>query len=193
MGRTLKFNVFRYNPEDPASVPHMDAYYLEETEAMTLFIALNRIREEQDPTLMFDFMCRAGICGSCAMMINGQPDLACHTKTKKLPTEITLMPMPVFKLIGDLSVDTGTWFRGMNEKVQSWVHTDKIFKPNEEEERMDNALADEIYELERCIECGCCVAACGKANMLPDGFMGATAFNRACPVHDGPARREKQR
>ena len=96
---------------------------------MTLFIALNRIREEQDPSLQFDFCCRAGICGSCAMLINGRPDLACHTKTKDLPEEITLLPLPVFKLIGDLSVDTGTWFRDMNEQVQSWIHTDKVFDP----------------------------------------------------------------
>ncbi len=178
MGRTLKFNIFRFNAEDPASVPHMDGFRLEETEAMTLFIALNRLREQQDPNLMFDFMCRAGICGSCAMMINGRPDLACHTKTKDLPAEITLLPMPVFKLIGDLSVDTGTWFRSMNEKVRSWIHTDNRFEPGEEEERMDNALAENIYELDRCIECGCCVAACGKAAMMPDKFMGATAFCR---------------
>ncbi len=177
MGRQLKFNIFRYNPEDSKSVPRMDLFELEETDAMTLFIALNRIREEQDPSLQFDFMCRAGICGSCAMMINGRPDLACHTKTKNLPNEITLMPLPVFKLIGDLSVDTGTWFRAMNEKVQSWVHTDKAFDTGAEEERMDNQLMEEIYELERCVECGCCVAACGKANMRED-FMGAVAFNR---------------
>ncbi len=155
----------------------MESFDLEETEAMTLYIALNRLREEQDPSLQFDFMCRAGICGSCAMMINGRPDLACHTKTKNLPDEINLMPLPVFKLIGDLSVDSGTWFRAMNEKVQSWVHTDKPFDPNAEEEPMDNQLAEEIYELERCVECGCCVAACGKANMRED-FMGAAAFNR---------------
>ena len=155
----------------------MDLFELEETDAMTLFIALNRIREEHDPSLQFDFMCRAGICGSCAMMINGRPDLACHTKTKNLPEEITLMPLPVFKLIGDLSVDTGTWFRAMNEKVQSWIHTDTVFDPKAEEERMDNGLMEEIYELERCVECGCCVAACGKANMRED-FMGAVAFNR---------------
>lgn len=177
MGRQLKFNIFRYNPMDPASVPHMDVFHLEETDAMTLFIALNRIREEQDATLIFDFMCRAGICGSCAMMINGRPDLACHTKTNNLPEEITLMPLPVFKLIGDLSVDSGTWFRAMNERVQSWVHTDKDFDPKAPEAPMTNELAEEIYELERCIECGCCVAACGKANMLPN-FMGAVAFNR---------------
>jgi fumarate reductase iron-sulfur subunit len=177
MGRTLKFNIFRYNPDDPDSVPHQDAFDLEETESMTLFIALNRIREEKDSSLLFDFCCRAGICGACAMMINGRPNLACKTLTRDLPDEITLMPLPVFKLIGDLSVDTGTWFRGMNEKTGSWIHTHKTFDPAREEERMDNALAEEIYELERCVECGCCVAACGTANMRAD-FVGAVALNR---------------
>jgi succinate dehydrogenase/fumarate reductase-like Fe-S protein len=54
----------------------VEAISLDETDAMTLYIALNRIREEQDPTLMFDFVCRAGICGSCAMMINARPEPA---------------------------------------------------------------------------------------------------------------------
>ncbi|MEA4858630.1 2Fe-2S iron-sulfur cluster-binding protein, partial [Solidesulfovibrio sp.] len=72
MGRTLTFNIFRYNPADAASSPHMDRFSLDETERMTLFIALNRIREELDPSLMFDFCCRAGICGACAMVINGR-------------------------------------------------------------------------------------------------------------------------
>lgn len=177
MSRKLTFHIFRYNPLDQKSEPHLEDFFLEETDSMTIFIALNRIREEQDPSLQFDFCCRAGICGSCAMVINGRPDLACHTKTKDLPSEITLLPLPVFKLIGDLSVDTGTWFRAMNEKVQSWIHTDKVLDPQAIEERMDNSLAEEIYELERCVECGCCVAACGTANMRPD-FVGAVALNR---------------
>jgi fumarate reductase iron-sulfur subunit len=177
MGRQLKFEIFRYNPQEPSHPPRMQAFELNETESMTLFIALNRIREEQDPSLQFDFTCRAGICGACAMLINGKPELACHTKTNTLPEKITLMPLPVFKLIGDLSVDTGTWFRAMNERVQSWVHTDKPFNPSAEEERMSNQLAEEIYELDRCIECGCCSAACGKANMEKD-FIGAAALNR---------------
>ena len=111
------------------------------------------------------------------MVINGRPGLACKTLTKEQPDEITLMPLPVFKLVGDLSVDTGTWFRAMNEKVESWVHTDKKMDPTVQEESMDNALAEEIYELERCVECGCCVAACGTANMRED-FVGAVALNR---------------
>ncbi len=177
MGRELTFQIFRYNPEDPDSVPHTDTFIMEERENLTLFIALNQIREEQDPSLQFDFCCRAGICGSCAMVINGRPGLACKTLTKDLPKEITLMPLPVFRLIGDLSVDTGTWFRAMNEKVGSWIHTNKEFEPSAREERMDNALAEEIYELERCVECGCCVASCGTANMRED-FVGAVAMNR---------------
>jgi len=177
MGRNLTFNIFRYNPQVPDLEPRMDRFEIEETETMSLFIALTKIREEHDPSLQFDFCCRAGVCGSCAIMINGRPGLACKTLTRNLPDEITLLPLPVFKLIGDLSVDTGTWFRIMNERVESWTHTDKTLNPGVEEDRMDNALANEIYELERCIECGCCVASCGTANMRND-FLGAAALNR---------------
>ena len=177
MGRQLKFNIFRFNPQNPESVPHMESFSLDETDSMTLFIALNRIREELDGSLQFDFCCRAGICGSCAMVINGRPGLACHTKTKDLDPEITLTPLPVFKLVGDLSVDTGTWFRSMYNKVESWIHTDKEFDPSAIEDPMENDIAESIYELDRCIECGCCVAACGTAR-LRDDFMGATALNR---------------
>jgi fumarate reductase iron-sulfur subunit len=177
MGRTLKFSIFRYNPQDKSSVPHMDTFMLPELENMTLFIALNRIREEQDPSLQFDFCCRAAICGACGMMVNGKPVLACKTRTKDLPEDVTLLPLPVFRLVGDLSVDTGSWFREMYAKVESWIHTDKEFDPNALEERMDNSLAEEIYELERCIECGCCVAGCGTARMRED-FLGAVALNR---------------
>jgi len=155
----------------------MQTFTLEETQNMTLFIALNRLREEQDPSLIFDFCCRAGICGACAMVINGRPGLACQTKIKDQPSHITLHPLPVYKLIGDLSVDTGVWFRDMYTKTESWVHTKQVFDPTKEEERMDNAVAEDIYELERCIECGCCVAACGTAR-LRDDFLGAAALNR---------------
>ena len=177
MGRTLKFEIFRYNPEESASQPRMQTFTLDETENMTLFIALNRLREEQDPGLIFDFCCRAGICGSCGMVVNGRPRLACQTKTKDLPETITLLPLPVFKLIGDLSVDTGVWFREMYQATESWIHTTKEFDHTKEEERMDNAVAEQIYELERCVECGCCIAACGTAR-LRDDFMGAAALNR---------------
>ena len=63
--RKLKISILRYNPQEPGSAPRMQTYELEEADGMTLFIALNEIREKQDPSLQFDFVCRAGICGSC--------------------------------------------------------------------------------------------------------------------------------
>ncbi len=185
MGRQLRFNIFRYNPETPEVEPHMQEFALEETRSMTLFLALNQLREEQDPSLQFDFCCRAAICGACGMVVNGKPTLACKTQTSSLPTTITLLPLPVFKLVGDLSVDTGTWFRKMAEKTGSWIHTDTEFDPTVEEERMENDLAEKIYELDRCIECGCCVAACGTARMRED-FMGATALLRVTRFMEDP-------
>jgi fumarate reductase iron-sulfur subunit len=176
--RTLTFNILRYNPQEPDAKPRMQAYELEEALGMTLFIALTEIREKQDPSLQFDFVCRAGICGSCAMVINGRPTLACRTLTKNLPAEITLAPLPFFELIGDLSVNTGKWMRGMSERLAGWLHM-KNADPDltRIEERMDPDLADRIYELDRCVECGCCVAACGTARMRRD-FVGAAGLNR---------------
>ena len=177
MGRNLTFEIFRYNPLDPLSQPHMQTFQLEEHNSMTLFIALNLIREKQDASLQFDFCCRAGICGSCGMVINGRPGLACHTQTSDLPSHITLHPLPVFKLLGDLSVDTGTWFRNVGTKIESWIHTTKEFDPTAQEDRMSNELATQIFELDRCIECGCCVAGCGTLRMRED-FVGAVGLNK---------------
>ena len=155
----------------------MQTYELEEADGMTLFIALNEIREKQDPSLQFDFVCRAGICGSCAMVINGRPTLACRTLTKNLGPDITLAPLPFFELIGDLSVDTGKWMRGMSERLRRLAAHEgsEIRTCARIEERMDPDLADRIYELDRCIECGCCVAACGTARMRED-FVGAVGL-----------------
>ena len=175
--RTLSFSIFRYNPATPEIKPRMQDFQLDETPNMTVFIALNRLREEQDPSLMFDFVCRAAICGSCAMLINGRPQLACKTLIAELPENIILMPLPVFKLVGDLSVDTGTWFRQMCDTTEAWIHTDAKFNPKAMEDRMDNPTALEIYEAERCIECGCCIASCATANFRED-FLGAAGLNR---------------
>ena len=176
--RLLRLQILRFNPQEADSKPTMECFELEEAEGMTLFIALNEIREQQDPSLHFDFVCRAGICGSCGMMINGKPGLACRTLTKDLPEDITLAPLPVFKLIADLSVDTGSWMRDMSERLETWVHeSSEQHDLNDFEDKMEPALAQEIYELERCIECGCCIAACGTAHMRPD-FVGALGLNK---------------
>ena len=175
--RRLSFEIFRFNPEDPESEPHIDTFEIDERPYMTLYMALSEIRETQDGGLQFDFACRSAICGSCGMLVNGRPALGCRTLTADLPETIRLHPLPAFKLIGDLSVDTGTWFREMAERTEAWIHEQQAFDPAADEERMSDDIAAAIYEGDRCIECGCCVASCGVANVSPD-FLAGAGLNR---------------
>ena len=178
-GRILKITVLRYNPQLEWDRPHMQTFEIEEAPGMTLFIALNEIRKHQDNSLKFDFVCRAGICGSCSMLINGRPGLACRALTSKMDEEIALAPMPVFELIGDLSINTGKWMSGMNDRLETWIHEESEKEANVDilEEKMDPDLTDEIYELDRCIECGCCVAGCGTI-LMRENFVGAVGMNK---------------
>jgi len=187
--RTLKISILRYNPQVPEDKPKVETYELEEADGMTLFIALNDIREKYDESLKFDFVCRAGICGSCSMLVNGTPTLACRTLTSKLDEDISLAPLPMFELIGDLSIYTGKWMRGLNERLETWIHEKEEEQTkvdaNRLEERMDPDLADDIYELDRCVECGCCVAGCGTMLMKND-FVGAVGLNKVARYHLDP-------
>jgi fumarate reductase iron-sulfur subunit len=175
--RQLALEILRCNPADPDSEPHWQRFSLADAPGMTLFIALTQLREEVDPSLQFDFVCRAGICGSCGMLINGRPGLACRTLTRDLPERVRLAPLPGFELIGDLSVNTGKWMRGISERLRTWVHEREAVDPAQLEARMEPEQAEAIYELERCIECGCCIAACGTAQMHED-FVGAVGLNK---------------
>lgn len=176
--RILTIRVLKFDPQSAVSKPHFKEYKIQEAHSMTVFIVLSMIREKFDPDLSFDFVCRAGICGSCGMMINGRPCLACKTLTQDFKDGvITLMPLPAFKLIKDLSVNTGDWFAGMTKRVESWIHTNEQIDISKLEERIDPDVADEVFELDRCIECGCCVASCATKLMRED-FVGPAGMNR---------------
>lgn len=187
MSRQLTIKILRYNPQDKNKRPEFVDYIIQEEDSMTIFIVLTQIRETMEASLSFDFVCRAGICGSCSMMINGRPRLACRTLTKDLPEEIIILPMPTFDLIKDLSVNTGVWMDGMSKRVESWIHTSKITDISKIEERVEPLVAEEVFELDRCIECGCCVAACGT-KLIREDFVGAVGLNRIarfeCDPHD---------
>lgn len=186
MSRKITIKALKYNPLSKISKPHFASYELEETSGMTLFVALTQIREKFDPDLSFDFVCRAGICGSCGMLVNGKPKLACRTLTKDYESGvIELMPLPVFSLIKDLSVNTGKWMANMDKRVESWIHTTKQTDISKLEEKVDPELAQKTFELDRCVECGLCVGACGTAIMRSD-FLGAVGLNRIARFHQDP-------
>jgi len=124
--REITISVLKYNPNDETSKPEFVDYILNETPGMTLYIALIKIRASIDHDLAFDFVCRAGICGSCGMVVNGKPRLACKVLTNEFSNgKIELLPMPAFKLLRDLSVDTGAWMHKMSHRIENWIVSEK--------------------------------------------------------------------
>ncbi len=178
MSREITITALKYNPSDPHSKPTFVDYKLQEDPGMTLYIALTKIKATVDHDLSSDFVCRAGICGACGMVVNGKPRLACKTLTTEFKDgKIELLPLPTFRLIKDLSVDTGTWMKSMSMRVNSWIVTKEKTDISKIEKRVEPEVAEEVFELDRCIECGLCVASCSTAIMRND-FIGAAGLNR---------------
>jgi fumarate reductase iron-sulfur subunit len=94
--------------------------------------------------------------------------------------------MPAFELIKDLSIKTGKWMDAMSKRVESWIVDNGEEKDiTKLEERVDPDVADETFELDRCIECGICVASCGTKLMRPD-FVGPVGLNRVARFEVDP-------
>jgi len=186
MGREITIKVLKYNPSNKLSKPEFVEYKIEETPSMTLYIALTKIKASIDHDLSSDFVCRAGICGACGMVINGKPRLACKTLTSEFKDgKIELLPLPTFKLIKDLSVDTGSWMKNMSIRVNSWIVSKEKTDITKIEKPIEPQIAQDVFELDRCIECGLCVASCSTAIMRPD-FVGAVGLNRVARFQIDP-------
>lgn len=155
---------------------YFQEYEVEEISGMSVLELLGRIRA-MNPTIYYDAVCRSSVCGSCAIMINGKPMLACKTQTSSLPEKIKLEPLVGFPTVGDLAVNKAKFFSELNrEKVKGWIHPKNGFNP-EKESLMDDSTAEKIYKADRCIECGICVSGCLSAQVNGD-FIGAAGLNK---------------
>lgn len=116
------------------------------------------IRNEQDPTLSFRYSCREAVCGSCGMIINGQPELACRTMVDSLGSAvITLEPLPNLEIQKDLVVDMEPFWKALGE-IHPYVMGDG--QPPEKEYRIEEKETAKIERYTNCILCACCYAAC---------------------------------
>jgi len=164
----IELRIFRYNPLSGRG--DHDTFELECSEGMTFLSALQRIKEDQDPTLSFRQFCRAGICGTCAVLIDGFPRLAC--KEQVLPYALlrgraTVEPLRGFPLIRDLVVDHGILTERMR-KFRMWI----------ENPTGSVKIAPELNrDLERaadCILCNACQSYCPQ--VLEEDYAGPLFF-----------------
>ncbi len=176
MPRTVKFQIYRYDPDKDAK-PYMQdlTVELQDTDKM-LLDALQRIKADVDDSLALRRSCREGVCGSDAMNINGKNGLACTTNLNELAEPIVLRPLPGLPVIRDLIVDMTNFFKQ--------YHSIKPFLINEtiapEKERLQSPEErEELDGLYECILCACCSTSCPSFWWNPDKFVGPAGLLQA--------------
>jgi succinate dehydrogenase / fumarate reductase iron-sulfur subunit len=170
--KSYTFKVQRFDPEKDDQ-PRYQEYALDAPEGMTVLEALLRIQAEQDGSLAFRYACRGAVCGSCAMVIDGQVDLACRTQVRGLGAEtITVEPLPHLPVLKDLVVDMEPFFEKI-ETVQPWLQPSG---PDPERERLvDPVQWAEAEPYTNCILCASCHGVCPAAERDP-AYLGPAAL-----------------
>jgi succinate dehydrogenase / fumarate reductase iron-sulfur subunit len=154
--KTYRFRIKRFDP-DRDSTPRWEEFSVELEPFERLLDGLIRIKDHRDGSLTFRRSCAHGICGSCAMKINGNNRLACQTLVKEMPETIEFEPLPSFSVIKDLVVDMEPFF-GMIEKVLPHLVNEE---PPPERERLQSPEDQhKILQSITCILCGCCTSSC---------------------------------
>lgn len=159
--RQINYHVTRFNPESDRA-PYIKTYALAVREGMTVLDGLHYIKENLDPTLVWRYSCRMGVCGSCGMLINGRPTLACNTQILHVASaDLTLAPLPNFDIIRDLVPDLMTMFEKHRALEPHIVRADESELDDPAGEFYQTPEQLETYlQFTYCIKCGCCMSAC---------------------------------
>ncbi len=148
-------------------------------ESQTVLDAVTYIQRHLDPTLSYRFACRVGMCGSCAMTVNGRPRWTCRTHVDKVAADgrLRIGPLENLPIVKDLVAD-------MREFFDKWAKARGQFKPTATRDdefaavRPDSARRREADAAIECIGCGVCYSACDVVKWNPD-YLGPAALNRA--------------
>ncbi len=204
-----KIKVYRFNHE--MEFPHYDTFEVEPHPGMTVLGALFQIQEKYDDSLAFRYSCRGAVCGTCAMLINKVPRLACRSQVEdllkdKVPETVTdenismagediswnpeeevlVEPLPHLPVIRDLVVDMELFF-------QYYRLVEPIFRPAgpdpEKERLMDPGAVKELGVYTNCILCGACHAACPVVGENPE-YLGPAALAKLYRFYIDPREAE---
>ncbi len=180
---TRKVNVYRWDPEsvdangEPKN-PRVDTYEVDmDTCGPMVLDALIKIKNEVDSSLTFRRSCREGICGSCAMNIDGTNTLACTKGCDDVKGDINIYPLPHMPVVKDLVPDL-TNFYAQYESVEPWLKTDSQAPASSErlQSPEDRDKLDGLYE---CILCACCSTSCPSYWWNSDKYLGPAVLLQA--------------
>ena len=164
------FKIYRNNN----NIVKLDKFTIENNKCGPMVLdALIYIKDNIDKTLTFRRSCREGICGSCAMNINGKNTLACLTPIEK---NMSVYPLPHMPIIRDLVSDMKNFYKQYAE-IKPWLHTSKKDKTIEHIQTIeDRRKLDGMYE---CILCACCSTSCPSYWWNSDEYLGPAVLMQA--------------
>jgi fumarate reductase iron-sulfur subunit len=187
--RDLEVRIWRGRAEG-----HYETYRVPKRESQTVLDVVTHVQRHIDPTLSYRFACRVGMCGSCAMMVNGAPRWTCRTHVDKVTSgdTLTLAPLKNLPVIKDLAADLTTFF-------EKWQAAKGTFAPTATRQdplpkiEPDAAERQAVNAAIECINCAVCYSACDTVAWQPE-YLGPAALNRAWTlandIRDG-AQRER--
>ena len=177
-GNNVKqFIIYRYNP-DTGDNPHLDTYEVDLDDCGPMVLdALIKIKNEIDASVTFRRSCREGVCGSCAMNIDGTNTLACTKPIKEIKGAVKIYPLPHTEVIKDLVPDL-THFYAQYTSIKPWLETQTPPPPDREilQSKPDRAELDGLYE---CILCACCSTSCPSYWWNGDRYLGPAILLQA--------------
>lgn len=175
--RIRRFEVYRWNP-DSGENPRVDVYELDMDSCGPMVLdAILKIKNEIDSTLTFRRSCREGVCGSCAMNINGKNTLACTKSIDSYPDTIKIFPLPHMQVVKDLVPDM-THFYAQYASIKPWIEVQTPAPADSErlQSHEDRAKLDGLYD---CVLCACCSTSCPSYWWNSERYLGPAVLLQA--------------
>jgi succinate dehydrogenase / fumarate reductase iron-sulfur subunit len=178
-----KLNIYRWDPEDldesgnPKN-PRIDSYEIDLDKCGPMVLdAIIKIKDEIDSTLTFRRSCREGICGSCAMNIDGTNTLACTKSCSDVKGDINIYPLPHMEVVKDLVPNLNNFY-AQYQSIKPWLQTDSTISKKSErlQSPEDREKLDGLYE---CILCACCSTSCPSYWWNSDKYLGPAVLLQA--------------
>ena len=172
-----KINIYRWDP-DKKENPKIDTFEVDINKCGNKVLdILNKIKNEIDPSLTYRRSCAHGVCGSCAMNVDGVNTLSCMKSHKDINGEINIYPLPHLKVIKDLVADLSTLYR-QYESIEPWLKTKgkKTESIEINQSKENRKKLDGLYE---CIMCACCSTSCPSYWWNGEKYLGPAVLLQA--------------
>jgi succinate dehydrogenase and fumarate reductase iron-sulfur protein len=176
---TKKLIIYRWDPEGNEN-PRLDKYEIDLKNCGPMVLdALIKIKNEIDTTLTFRRSCREGVCGSCAMNIDGVNTLACLKPIEEIKKDIKIYPLPHMRVVKDLVPDLTDAYKQL-ESIKPWLQNDEEKKEKNVSKNIqkpeDRAKLDGSWE---CVLCFCCTTSCPSYWWNGDDYLGPAVLLQA--------------